>query len=88
MAMKRRHSRIRLRIVALLKEHPDGLTSDGIRGMLKVGNSVKSIAQILDATPGVGSFVSKVHDFVKQQDYHVWVLDDEERFNKWIGGGA
>jgi len=29
-----------------------------------------------------------VHDFVKQQDYHVWVLDDEERFNKWIGGGA
>jgi len=82
----RRQKRIRLRIVALLREHPDGLTSDAIRGLLKSNHSVKSIGQILKATPGITSSVCKIHDFVKEQDYHLWVLDDEVRFNRWMGG--
>ena len=73
MSKTRRHPRIRIQIVALLRKHPDGLTSDNIRELLK-------------STPGIASSTCKVHDFRVKQEYQLWVLQDETRFLQWMGG--
>ena len=86
MSKTRRHPRIRIQIVALLRKHPDGLTSDNIRELLNSTHSKKSLGQILKSTPGIASSTCKVHDFRVKQEYQLWVLQDETRFLQWMGG--
>jgi len=81
----RRHIRIRLRMVALLREHPLGLTSDSIKDKLNLTGSTKEVGQILKSTPGIISSVCKVHNFIKEDTAKLWVLENELTFQKWAG---
>ena len=82
----RKHSRVRRKIVGLLRQSPTGLTSNEIRDKLALSLSIKSISQVLKGVPGIISSVSKMTDFCAEQEYNQWVLDDEERFINWLEG--
>ena len=82
----RKHSRVRRKIVGLLRQYPAGLTSNEIRDKLNLSFSIKSISQILKGVPGIRSGICRTLDFCAEQEYNQWVLDDEDRFNTWIGG--
>jgi hypothetical protein len=86
MMAKRKHSRVRRKIVGLLRLYPTGLTSNEIRDKLALSLSIKSISQVLKGVPGIISSVSKMTDFCAEQEYNQWVLDDEERFVNWLEG--
>ena len=82
----RKHSRVRRKIVGLLRQYPTGLTANEIRDKLSLSLSIKSISQVLKGVPGIISSVSKMRDFCSEQEYHQWVLDDEDRFVNWLEG--
>lgn len=82
----RKHSRVRRKIVGLLRLYPTGLTSNEIRDKLALSLSIKSISQVLKGVPGIISSVSRMSDFCAEQDYKQWVLDDEGKFNTWLEG--
>lgn len=81
---KRRNDGLRIRLVKILREHPDGLLTSQVvywlkeSGWKRVG-SIHQIGNVLRLTPGIVS-----EDTGNHQARCLWKIADEEAWNEYI----